>query len=286
MNNSTSRRRFIRGGAGVAATAVAVAASPAPTNSTDALTVICGLRTIHGDFSDRQVPDRDVQRILDASVRAANASGIQSYSIVVVKDSERMHQLTGYRASCLLLYCVDFTGLIDTSKYLGYSYSAGDMQEFITASTSTVAAAQTAVIAAKSLGIDSLLTNGIHRGDMERHWKILELPDTSCFPLIALMLGYPKSEPAHPKGRLNGPGVVHREKYQRMTKDQLQTIVSQYDDKSRHLGLNEDWDQKGHKHYLDWLYKEWLRVPSTPPAGETQTLRRLRKSGFVEAAHA
>ena len=31
-------------------------------------------------------------------------------------------------------------------------------------------AVQTAVIAAKSLGIDSLLTNGVHRGDMERLW--------------------------------------------------------------------------------------------------------------------
>src|ERR1035438_3238583 len=84
----------------------------------------------------------------------------------------------------------------------------------------SILAAQTAVIAAKSMGIDSLLTNGIHRGDIERLWEILELPQESCFPLIALLLGYPKTEPAYQMGRLRGPGVVHYEKYQRMIKDE------------------------------------------------------------------
>jgi len=52
---------------------------------------------------------------------------------------------------------------------------------------------------------DSLLTNGTHRGDMQPVWDILGLPEQHCFPLIALILGYPAKEPAYMKGRLSGP---------------------------------------------------------------------------------
>jgi hypothetical protein len=155
------------------------------------------------------------------------------------------------------------------------------MESFVTASTNTILAAQTAVIAAKSLGIDSLLTNGVHRGDMERHWQKLALPSKHCFPLIALVLGYAAKEPPYQKGRLSGPGVVHDGTYHNLTGEEADAIIRQYDDKTLHLGLVEDWEQKGHKHYLDWLHKEWLGRNRKP--GETQVLTRLRKAGFVES---
>jgi hypothetical protein len=42
-----------------------------------------------------------------------------------------------------------------------------------------------------------------HNLDAERVWKLLDLPQAQCFPLIALVLGYPTQEPAHQKGRLD-----------------------------------------------------------------------------------
>jgi nitroreductase len=251
----------------------------APANET--LRTIASLRTIHGDFSDKPIPDADVEQILGASVRAANAAAYQSYSIVVVRDQAMQRKICGYRGSCLLLYLVDYTRIIDTGKRLGYKYDPGNMEAFVTGSTSTILAAQTAVIAAKSLGIDSLLTNGVHRGDMERLWETLGLTQKYCFPLIALVLGYAAKEPPYLKGRLSGPGVVHHGAFHTLSVEETDAIVRQYDNKALHLGLNEDWDQKGYKHYLDWLYKEWLGRNARP--GETQILRRLRKSGFVES---
>jgi nitroreductase len=240
------------------------------------------LRTIHGDFSDKAVSDQDIETILGASVRAANASAFQSYSIVAVRDPEMQRAVCGYRGSATLVYLADFTRIIATGKRLGHEYDAGNMESFVTASTNTILAAQTAVIAAKSLGIDSLLTNGIHRGDMERLWEKLGLPRQYCFPLIALVLGYAAKEPAYQKGRLSGKGVVHQGTFHNLTGEEADVIIRQYDDKTLHLGLNEDWDQKGHKHYLDWLHKEWLGRNRKP--GETQILSRLRKAGFVESA--
>ena len=50
----------------------------------ETIKTIHSLRTIHGDFSDKKIPDSDFDAILDASVRAANASARQSYSIIVI----------------------------------------------------------------------------------------------------------------------------------------------------------------------------------------------------------
>lgn len=117
---------------------------------------------------------------------------------------------------------------------------------------------------------------------MERVWTILDLPQKSCFPLIALLLGYPKKEPGHLKGRLNGPGVVHYEKFHRLTKAELDDLVRQYDDKSLDLGLRDDWEKLGYKHYQDWLYQAWLTGRSKAATAETQAFRRLKKSGFID----
>jgi len=254
-------------------------APPPPVNET--VKTIRSLRTIHGNFLDKPLPESALQTILQASIRAANASNMQSYSIVVVKDRAKMKAVCTYRGSCMLLYCVDFNRLRASGESLGYSYFPDNIEEFVTASINASLAVQTAVITAKSMGIDSLITNGIHRGDMDRVWKLLDLPQMYCFPLIALVLGYPTQEPPYQMGRLDGPGVIHHENYHRLTKDEVTDITRQYDEKERHLALNENWNAQGYKHYMDWWFKDWLGS-SKPTERETQMLRFLRRSGFVE----
>jgi nitroreductase len=258
----------------------AAAALPDASNAT--LGTIRSLRTIHGNFTDKDIPDAQIEQILRASIRAANSSNMQTYSIVVVRDRDRMKQLCGYAGSCLLVYCVDYNRIKASAKSLGHAYSPDDMTSFITGSFNTAIAAQTAVIAAKSLGVDSLLTNGVHRGDMERVWKLLDLPETHCYPLIALVLGYPTEEPVYQKGRLDGPGVVHHDRYHRITKAEIDEITRRYDDRQAHLGLHDQWEAGGHKHYLDWLFREWLGRNARPAQTESQMFRPLKRSGFVD----
>jgi nitroreductase len=250
--------------------------------SNETINTIKALRTIHGNFAKKEIPEAKIQLILKSCMRAANASNMQTYSIIVVRDADQMKQLCGYQASLMLLFCVDYNRLKASAEYLGHSYHPDDISNFVTGSMNTVLAAQTAVIAAKSLGIDSLLTNGIHRGDMERVWNTLDLPKTHCFPLIALLLGYPAEEPDHLKGRLDDLGIVHQEKYHPLTADDLKEIVQEYDDKEKHIALNENWDQEGHKHYLDWLFKAWLGRSAKPAEAETQMFKLLKRSGFVD----
>lgn len=291
---SSSRRGFLKQSAlaggglllfagGARGNAAEAGAEPSPGAPNATLDTLHRLHSTHGNFLDKPVPEAMLQAILQASVRAAGASNNQSYSVIVVKDRGMMKDLCGYQGGCLLLYCADYTRMKASAAALGYDYQPGTIVDFVTAAINTMLVAQTAVIAARSLGVDSLLTNGIHRGDMERHWKLLDLPATHCFPLIALVLGYADREPPYRTGRLDGLGVMHDGKYHRLTTDEVAELTRLYDDKERHLGLNTDWDTQGYKHYLDWYFKAWVGRNLKPGSKETQMLRLLKRSGFVEA---
>jgi nitroreductase len=293
MNKKANNRRtFLKQGALLGAGMLAARSNPQsalaeeksspPAN--DTLKTIGTLRTIHGNFQDQPLPESALQTILQATVRSANTSNMQNYSIVVVKDRERMKQVCTYQGGCLLVYCVDYTRMKTLAEHLGYSFCPDDMNCFCLASIDAILAVQTAAITARSLGIDYLITNGIHRGDMARVWKLLGLPAKHCFPLIAMVLGYPTEEPAFKKGRLNGPGVIHHEKYHRLTKEEAEEMVRQYDDPARHLAL-EGWKAGQSPHYLDWVFTQWWPAPK-PPEQETQILRFLKRSGFVESQEA
>ena len=291
INLKSSRRSFLKTGAlaggalllfptrSRAAGAEAPAAEPA--NAT--LQTIHELHTTHGNFSEKPVPEETLRTILQAGVRAASASNNQSYAIIVVKDPKLMKDLCGYAGPCLLLFCADYNRMKASAAALGCDYQPGTVVDFVTAAMNTMLAAQTAVIAARSLGVDSLLTNGVHRGDLERVWKLLDLPAAHCFPLIALVLGYADRAPAARTGRLDGLGVIHEGKYHPPTPAEVDELTRLYDDKDRHLGLNTDWDTQGYKHYLEWYFKVWAGRNLKPGATETQMLRLLKRSGFIEA---
>ncbi len=289
MNSKSSNRRtFLKQGALLGSGIIfagsnsqSAKAEEKPTRSAnETLESVRKLRTIHGNFLDKEIPEEALQTILQASVRAANTSNLQNYSIVVVKDREKMKQVCTYQGSCLLVYCADYNRMKTLAKHLGYSFFPGNMNYFCLAGIDAVLAVQTAAITARSLGIDYLITNGIHRGDMNRQWKLLDLPEKHCFPLIAMVLGYPTKEPAFKKGRLQGPGIVHYEKYHRLTKDETEEMVRQYDDPERHLPL-EFWKTGQTPHYLDWVFTKWWPAPKSTDK-ETQILRFLKRSGFVE----
>ena len=190
-----------------------------------------------------------------------------------------MKQL-GYQGSKALIFCVDYNRIIDAANYLNQpSYTQGVIS-FITGSTDAMLAAQTAAIAAKSLGIDSMFTNCIHRVPLGDVYDMLNLPKENCFPLIELILGYPDQEPAYQKGRLSGKGIIHYGKYQRLTPQDLAEVVAEYDDKEKHLGLIPNWDELGFAHYLDWFYEKWCGKPADEKLREFY--QTLFAAGFLK----
>jgi acyl carrier protein len=180
------------------------------------------LRTIHGNFSDRDVSENDLGQILEACVCAANASARQSYSIIAVRDRKTIKEQFQYEGSKALMFCVDYNRITAAAEHLGHTYKPDGITDFITGSIDTILAAQTAAIAAKSLGIDSLFTNSVHRRKLSDVYKAFNLPEENCFPLITLVLGYPSEEPGWKKGRLDGKGIIHNGKYEALAKEEIE----------------------------------------------------------------
>ncbi len=222
----------------------------------ETLQTIHSLRTIHGSFSQQDVTAEDLRTILEACMRAANASARQSYSIIVLEDKQSMAKL-GYTGSKALIFCVDYNRIIDMAGYFNKQFHSTEIVSFITGCVDTVLASQTAAIAAKSLGIDSMFTNCIHRVQLEDVYELLNLPKENCFPLIELILGYPQNEPAYQKGRLSGKGIIHYGKYHKLSPGELNEIAAEYDSKENHLGMIDNWDELGFSHYLEWFYEKW-----------------------------
>ena len=243
------------------------------------LDTIMGLRSIRR-FSEKEISKEDLNKIIKSSVRAANASGRQSYSIIVVDDKEILEKLF-YKANIGLLFCVDYNRIIDTAEYLGYSYKIGGTREFITGSTDTILAAQTAVIAAKSLGIDSLVTNSVHRAPFDKIAEVFNLPEKYCFPLIALCLGYAEVEPPYKKGRLSNSGVIHCGKYSKLNDSELKELVEEYDNQEKKIAnrTKEQLKELGFERYLDWFYTVWSTRFKDVKMENMQEV--LKKIGFL-----
>ncbi|HUT79596.1 MAG TPA: nitroreductase family protein [Candidatus Bathyarchaeia archaeon] len=242
------------------------------------------LKTIHNlksvrDFAEKDIPKEIMDQILKASIQAANASARQNYSIIVVDDKELLKNYF-YNSNKGLLFCVDYTRLTETAKHLGYSYDPSNIQEFITGSTDTILAAQTAVIAAKSLGIDSLFTNSVHRAPFDKLYEEFNLPDEYCFPLIALALGYAKNEPGRKKGRLT-TGVIHYNKHQIVTPEEIDQIVEAYDNEENNLGQSKErYAEIGVKDYYEFFFTKWTRPRN--PEKIKDYYERLKKALFFE----
>lgn len=279
---TSDRRSFVRQRALLGGGLGLLRSAGADTTRNATLDTIQDLHSTHGNFTGKPVPEDVLQSILQASVRAASASNMQSYSIVVVRDPALVQRVCTYAAPRMLLYCVDYNRTQATADHLGHPYHADSVVDFVTGAVNTTLAAQTAVIAARALGVDSLLTNGIHRGDMERVWTLLDLPETGCFPLIAVVLGYATEPPRERKGRLSGPGVVHDGKYHRLTAEELDALVKQHDDPAQHLALNDARQTEGRKHYFDWFFGSWQARAAKPTTAETPMLRLLKRAAFIE----
>lgn len=243
------------------------------------LDTIQNLRTIHGNFDNRDINPDELNTILQAATRAACSSNRQVYSVIVLDDRHLMEELCGYQGSRALLFCVDYNRLINLAKRLGHEYNPDGMISFVTGSMDTILAAQTAAIAARSLGIDSLFTNGIHRKNIFHLYDQLHLPEKYCFPLIMLILGYPTIEPGYLRGRLTGNGIFHNGTYKASNDQELDHMIAEYDNPDTHLAMNGNWQDTGCSHYLDWFFKVWTGPNN--PAKEEELKKILVRAGFL-----
>lgn len=231
---------------------------------------------------DRDVAEEDVQTILDACVHAPTASLRQSYLIIDVDGAEVVHAAFGTMANRALLFCADVSRLEQLAHHVGADWATKGMFELNTAIIDATLAAETAVVAANALGVGTLIRHFFQISGIDEIYERFNLPRRGCFPVLVLLLGYPKREPEFRRGRLTGEGVVHRGTYHPLTDEALDRIVAAYDVKKDHMTFMPiDWEKKGYEHFIQWFYTE-ANKPDAMEDATRQLLRTYEAAGFFD----
>lgn len=184
-------------------------------------------------YLDQPIEDEILDQILDAAVCAPTSGGFQNYSIIKVTNKEtkvKLAELCGGqnfigRAPVDLVFCMDFR----REERIAESYKAVPnleytYEELMMRGMDVAIAAQTACIAAESMGIGSVfIGNVLNRQDEVS--ELLHLPEKVA-PVVLIPMGYPKYE-----GKLSGKYpkeiMVHSEAYEEKPIEELQEAFAQ-----------------------------------------------------------
>ncbi len=244
------------------------------------LKTLSAMHATHGNFKDDPVPQEILNAIVQASLRAPNSSNRQAYSLIVLDNSERIFDLLECRAPHAIVFCADYNRVKDLGEHAGHPIRGDNFADYLSIHTDAALAAQTAAIAATSLGVNTLFTNSLlflDRRDINKLYQALSLPEENCVPVIALLLGYETEPPKYRTSRFDGPGIVHYNRYKRLTDTEIKELLKKQNDSKNHFFVSP----KTRK-FTDYYYGKWLK-----PAREKDVLENdlnlygvFKKAGF------
>jgi FMN reductase (NADPH) len=181
------------------------------------------LELIHAHGSARSykpepVPDELVEIIVAAAQRTSSSSNMQTYSVVAVRDSDKRAELARLcgeqkhiaEAPLFLAWCADLARLDRVCELTGYEQEAGYVENFLVAAVDAAIAAQTAALAAESLGLGICYIGSIRNQPLAVA-ELLGLPQ-HVFPVTGMTVGWP-SKPARLRPRLPLGNILHLEQY-------------------------------------------------------------------------
>ncbi len=205
----------------------------------EVLKVIDGRRSVRG-YSKQPVTQEEKNLILNATLRAPTAGNMMLYSIIEIKDQKIKnklavtcdHQPFIAKAPFLLLFLADYQKWVDYFKHCGVKKKCDNRQiryrtpqegDLFLACCDALIAAQTAVIAAESLGIGSCYIGDILE-QYETHRDLFKLPPYAM-PITLLCFGHPPGiSRVKRSARFDRSSIVHVDTYHRFTKTELDFV--------------------------------------------------------------
>jgi nitroreductase len=184
-------------------------------------------------YEEREISAETRQEILAATLRAPTAGNMMLYSIIEVNDQRAKNTLAKTcdnqpfiaKAPWVLLFLADYQRWYDYFIVSGVQEMCAQNMvvmrkpeegDLFLACCDALIAAQTAVIAAESLGVGSCYIGDIME-NYETHQKLFNLPQY-VFPICLLCLGYPTQQQKERERtrRFDDEFIVFENRYKRL----------------------------------------------------------------------
>ena len=252
-------------------------APPAQWNAV--LETILNHRSVRGFLPDG-LPERTLEMLVTAAQSASTSSNLQVWSVVAVQDQERKSRLATLAnnqqfvgdAPLLLVWLADLARLggIAADRQVpaeGLDYLEG----FILGVVDAAIAAQTALLAAESLGLGGVYVGAL-RNRPEEVAAELKLPPR-VFAVFGMAIGYPDPAKATAiKPRLPQEVVLHKEQYD----PELNRVAI-----DRYNGIARDFMREQGMKEQDWTAQATARLASAKAmSGRDRMREALHNLGF------
>jgi nitroreductase len=250
-----------------------------PPEWNETLEIILNHRSVRG-FLPEPLPGGTVELLAAAAQSASTSSNLQVWSVVAIQDPERKARiatLAGNQqfirdAPLMLMWLADLNRIRQIAADRQTQVEATDYTEaFILGIVDATLAAQTAFIAAESIGLGAVYV-GAARNHPEQIAAELNLPP-NVFAVFGMAVGYP--DPAKVTGikpRLPQDVVLHHEQYDAgLKRDAIERYNGVARDFMREQGMKEQ----------DWTAQATARLKDVPAMhGRDRMKEALRNLGF------
>ncbi len=167
-----------------------------------------------------------IEEIVAAGQRASTSSNLQMFSVVMVTEEHKRHQLATYcgnqghirQAPVFMAWCADLNRLSRVCELRGHTHAYEYLENFLVSSVDVAILMQTAALAAESMGLGMCYIGAI-RNQPQDVIDLLELPRL-VIPISSMTLGWPAAEPVI-RPRLGTEAILHWERYDNSREEPL-----------------------------------------------------------------
>jgi nitroreductase len=256
------------------------------------------LELLHNRKSVRAYAEKAVSRevrdqVLAAAMRAPTAGNMQLYSIIEISDQAIKDRLVETcdnqpfiaRAPFVLLFLADYQRWLDYFRAAGVEDQCSERSipmrlpqegDLFLACCDALIAAQTAVIAAESLGLGSCYIGDIME-NYEIHRELFDLPQY-VFPICLLCFGYPTQGQIERKKtrRFDRRFIIFENRYRRLQPEEFEAMFAQ-----RNAETFRDRDEiEGARNFGQRMY--WRKFDSDFSREMSRSVRAIIKSWVGE----
>lgn len=177
-------------------------------------------------YTSQDIADDLLNDLLMTGLRSSSSGNMQTWSVIVTRSEAHKRKLYELHleqpmileAPVVLTFCADVFRMREWIRVNNSKQSFDDLLGFLTGAVDAVIAAQTISLAAESVGL-GICYMGTTWWAADQLIDFLELPK-GVFPVTSLVVGYPAENP-QVRDRLPLDLIIHQEKYQRMTDDEI-----------------------------------------------------------------